>query len=327
MSDKQSGYNLNDADYLLRECVNAIKGSIDQIYYGLLNYLSEDEQKKFLSYLKNQSDSLQDVLYKTIIEKANKINELNIQLLKSNKELNLLKQSLEIKVVKRTNEVRKVQHVTIFALARLAESRDQDTGDHLNRIRRYCYFLTKKLSKSRSYRGYIDKKYISNIYHSSPLHDIGKVGITDAILLKPGKLTLEEFEIMKNHTVIGGKTLEDAEKQLKYKTKSFLAMGKNIAYCHHEKWDGSGYPFGLKGSEIPLSARIVALADVYDALTSKRVYKDAITHEVAKDIILQGRGKHFDPEIVDAFIELESFFRDYETKEKESNKIEKLNII
>jgi len=310
MSDKQNNYNLNDADYLLRECVNAIKGSIDQIFYGLLNYLSEEEQKKFLSYLKNQSDSLQDVLYKTIIQKANKINELNIQLLKSNKELNLLKHSLETKVEKRTREVRKIQHVTIFALARLAESRDQDTGDHLNRMRKFSYMIAKRLAKTKTYKGYIDKKYVNNIYHSSPLHDIGKVGISDTILLKPGKLTLDEFELMKNHTVIGGKTLEDAEKQLKYKTKSFLAMGKNIAYCHHEKWDGSGYPFGLKGTEIPLSARIVALADVYDALTSKRVYKDAISHEVAKDMIVQGRNKHFDPQIVDTFLMLEHIFKE-----------------
>lgn len=310
MSDKQNKYDINDADYLLRECVNAIKGSIDQIYYGLLTYLSEEEQKKFLSYLKNQSDSLQDVLYKTIIEKANKINDLNVKLLKSNKELNILKQSLEMKVEKRTKKIRKVQQVTIFALARLAESRDQDTGDHLNRMRKYSYLLAKKMSKLKTYKGYIDQKYVSNIYHSTPLHDIGKVGISDSILLKPGKLTLEEFEIMKNHTIIGGKTLEDAEKQLKTKTKSFLAMGKNIAYCHHEKWDGSGYPFGLKGTEIPLSARIVALADVYDALTSKRIYKDAFSHEVARDIIVEGSGKHFDPQVVEAFLMLEKVFKE-----------------
>jgi response regulator RpfG family c-di-GMP phosphodiesterase len=297
-------YNLNDADYLLRECVNAIKGSIDQIYYGLLNYLSEDEQRKFLAYLKTQSDSLRDVLYKSIVEKADQINILNVDLTKTNKELNLLKQTLENRVRLRTKEVRKIQHVTIFALARLAESRDRETGDHLNRMRKYCYLIAKKLSKTKPYRDYIDRNYIINIFHSSPLHDIGKVGINDAILLKPGKLTTEEFEVMKTHTVIGGKTLEDAEKQLKYKTRSFLSMGKNIAYCHHEKWDGSGYPFGLKGKEIPLSARIIAVSDVYDALTSKRVYKDAIIHEEAKKIIVQGSGKHFDPIIVDAFLTL-----------------------
>lgn len=302
-------YNLNEADYLLRECVNAIKGSIDQIYYGLLSYLSEEEQKKFLTYLKNQSDSLQEVLYKSIIEKANKINELNLQLVKSNKELSLLKQSLEEKVKKKTYEIKKIQHITIFALAKLAESRDQETGDHLSRIRRYSYLLAKEMSLSKTYKGYIDNKYMINIYHSSPLHDIGKVGISDQILLKPGKLTLQEFDIMKSHTIIGGKTLEDAEKKLKNKTKSFLSMGKNIAYCHHEKWDGSGYPFGLKETEIPLSARIVALADVYDALTTKRVYKDPISHSVARDIIVQSSGKHFDPTVVAAFLKLEHIFK------------------
>jgi len=311
-------YNLNEADYLLRECVNAIKGSIDQIYYGLLSYLSEEEQKKFLSYLKNQSDSLQDVLYKSIVEKANKINELNLQLLKSNKELSLLKQSLEEKVRKKTYEIKKIQHVTIFALAKLAESRDQETGDHLSRIRKYSYLLAKEMSLSKTYKGYIDQKYIANIYHSSPLHDIGKVGISDQILLKPGKLTLQEFDIMKSHTIIGGKTLEDAEKQLKNKTKSFLSMGKNIAYCHHEKWDGSGYPFGLKETEIPLSARIVALADVYDALTSKRVYKEAMSHAVARDIIVQSSGKHFDPTVVEAFLRLEDIFKKSVEKDREN---------
>ena len=307
---RMNEYNLNEVDYLLRECVNAIKGSVDQIYYGLLNYLSEEEQKKFLAYLKNQSDSLQDVLYKSVVEKASKINELNLQLLKSNKELSLLKQSLEEKVDKRTKEIKKIQQVTIFALARLAESRDQETGDHLGRIRTYSHLIAKELSTSKQYKGYIDKKYISNIYYSSPLHDIGKVGISDGILLKPGKLTLEEFDIMKSHTIIGGKTLEDAEKQLRKKTKSFLSMGKNIAYCHHEKWDGSGYPFGLKGTEIPLSARIVSLADVYDALTSKRVYKDAMTHDIAKDIIIQGSEKHFDPVIIESFYKLEKKFKE-----------------
>ncbi|HOJ63760.1 MAG TPA: HD domain-containing protein [Spirochaetota bacterium] len=311
-------YNLNEADYLLRECVNAIKGSIDQIYYGLLSYLSEEEQKKFLSYLKNQSDSLQDVLYKSIVEKANKINELNLQLLKSNKELSLLKQSLEEKVRKKTYEIKKIQHVTIFALAKLAESRDQETGDHLSRIRKYSYLLAKEMSLSKTYKGYIDQKYIANIYHSSPLHDIGKVGISDQILLKPGKLTLQEFDIMKSHTIIGGKTLEDAEKQLKNKTKSFLSMGKNIAYCHHEKWDGSGYPFGLKETEIPLSARIIALADVYDALTSKRVYKEAMSHAVARDIIVQSSGKHFDPTVVEAFLRLEDIFKKSVEKDREN---------
>jgi response regulator RpfG family c-di-GMP phosphodiesterase len=314
--DKIDDYNLNEADYLLRECVTAIKGSIDQIYYGLLNYLSEEEQKKFLNYLKTQSDSLRDVLYKTIVQKANQINGLNMKLVKTNKELNLLKKSLEKKIVKGTHEIREIQHVTIFALARLAESRDQETGDHLNRMRYFSFHIAKELASHKNYKGYIDKKYISNIYHSSPLHDIGKVGVTDDILLKPGKYSFQEFEIMKNHTIIGGKTLEDAERQLKYRTKSFLSMGKNIAYCHHERWDGTGYPFGLKETEIPLSARIVALCDVYDALISKRVYKDAMSHEIAREIIVQSSGKHFDPHVVDSFLNLEKLFKEKVSKKK-----------
>ena len=308
--EKVDEYNLNEADYLLRECVTAIKGSIDQIYYGLLNYLSEEEQKKFLNYLKNQSDSLRDVLYKTVVQKANQINDLNMKLLKTNKELNLLKKSLEKKIIKGTHEIREIQHVTIFALARLAEQRDQETGDHLARIRYFAYMIAKDLASQRNFRGYIDNKYINNIYRSSPLHDIGKVGITDDILLKPGKYTFQEFEIMKNHTIIGGKTLEDAERQLKYRTKSFLSMGKNIAFCHHERWDGSGYPFGLKETEIPLSARIVSICDVYDALVSKRVYKDALSHEIAREIIIQGSGKHFDPQVVESFKRLEQIFKE-----------------
>jgi response regulator RpfG family c-di-GMP phosphodiesterase len=311
MLDRVDEYNLNEADYLLRECVTAIKGSIDQIYYGLLNYLSEEEQKKFLNYLKNQSDSLRDVLYKTIVQKANQINDLNMKLVKTNKELNLFKKSLEKKIIKGTHEIREIQHVTIFALAKLAEKRDQETGDHLSRIRYFAYLIAKDLAHHKNFKGYITKQWINNIYRSSPLHDIGKVGITDDILLKPGKYTFQEFEIMKNHTVIGGKTLEDAEKQIKYKTKvSFLQMGRNIAYCHHERWDGSGYPYGLKETEIPLSARIVAICDVYDALVSKRVYKEALSHEIAREIIIQGSGKHFDPQIVDSFIRLEKLFKE-----------------
>lgn len=307
----KNDYNPEEIEYMLRENVNALKGSIDQIYYGLLNYLTESEQRNFLSYLKDQINSLQDTLHKSVVEKAAHINELNLQLSKSYKELELLKQSLEQRVKKKTREIKKVQQVTIFALARLAESRDQETGDHLGRMRMYSYMIAKELANVKEYKEYIDQKYINNIYYSSPLHDIGKVGISDTILLKPGKLSVEEFEVMKGHTLIGGRTLEDAEKQLRKKSKSFLSMGKKIAYCHHEKWDGSGYPFGLKGNDIPLSARIVALADVYDALTSKRVYKNAMTHDMAKSIIIEGSGKHFDPILVDVFLKLEDKIKDY----------------
>lgn len=309
--------NLNDADYLLRECVNSIKGSIDQIYFGLFDFLSEEEKVKFLEHIKGQSDSLQDVLNKSIVEKAKKINDLNLQLVKTIKELEKLKKTLEIKVEHRTNEVKKIQHVTIFALARLAESRDTETGEHLKRIRTYSYLIAKRLAKHKRFKSYIDKHYIQNVYYSSPLHDIGKVGISDSVLLKEGILLPKEFETMKMHTIIGGRTLEDAERQLKRKLKSFLSMGKKIAYCHHERWDGTGYPYGLKKNEIPLSARIVSLADVYDALTSKRIYKEAYNHDVSREIIIEGKGKQFDPVIVDAFLSLEHKFKKIANPNKE----------
>ncbi len=304
-------YNPKEIEYMLRENINALKGNVDQLYYGLLNYLSEEEQRSFFSTLKDQVNSLQEVLHKTVIEKAAHINQLNLEISKSYKELELLKQSLEERVRIKTKEIKSVQQVTIFALARLAESRDQETGDHLSRMRMYSYMIAKELANVSQYKHYIDQKYINNIYYSSPLHDIGKVGISDTILLKPGKLTSDEFEIMKGHTLIGGRTLEDAEKQLCNKSKTFLSMGKKIAYCHHEKWDGTGYPFGLKGNDIPLSARIVAVADVYDALTSKRVYKDAVTHDIARDIIIKGSEKHFDPVIVEVFCKIEDSIKNY----------------
>lgn len=196
--------------------------------------------------------------------------------------------------------------VTIFVLARLAESRDPETGAHLERIRAYCRITAEYLSTQPKYREILNGDYVQLIYRTSPLHDIGKVGIPDSVLLKPGRLTDREFEIMKMHTVIGAETL-DAAAQLQPEAK-FLQMARDIALTHHEQWDGSGYPRGLKGEEIPLCGRIVALADVYDALTVKRVYKAAFSHEVARSIILDGRGSHFDPDIVDAFEAIEDSF-------------------
>lgn len=195
---------------------------------------------------------------------------------------------------------------TILGLAKLAEYRDEDTGAHLERIREYAKIITLELAKKPKYKNYITEKYVEDIYFSSVLHDIGKVGISDAILLKPSKLTAKEFEEIKRHPVIGGDVLKEVEK--KVGKQSFLVIGGQIAYYHHEKWDGSGYAKGLKGEEIPLSARIVALVDVYDALTTKRIYKEAYSHEKTKKIIVDAKGKHFDPEIVDAFLVLEDTF-------------------
>ena len=190
--------------------------------------------------------------------------------------------------------------VLIFSLAKLTEARDTETGAHLERMRAYCYVLAKQLSRMPKYRGQVDSDFIELLHLTSPLHDIGKVGIADAILLKPGRLTPEEFEIMKQHTVIGGHTLHAAA--CAFPQAKYLQFARDIALYHHEKYDGSGYPRGLSGDAIPLCARVVAVSDVYDALTSPRVYKPAYSHEVAFDIIRDGRGTHFDPDLVDAFL-------------------------
>lgn len=197
--------------------------------------------------------------------------------------------------------------LTIFALAKLAESRDTETGAHLERIREYCRLLGAELGRSGPYREQIDGDFVELLYLTSPLHDIGKVGIPDQVLLKPGKLTPQEFAIMQQHTLIGANTL-DAVARVNSEAQ-FLTMARDIALSHHERYDGSGYPHGIRGLEIPLCGRITAVADVYDALTSKRVYKPAFTHETAIEIIQEGREKHFDPVVVDAFLELVDDFQ------------------
>lgn len=194
----------------------------------------------------------------------------------------------------------------IFSLAKLAESRDPETGAHLERMREYCRVIAEHLSSGAKFSDYVDGDYVQTIYLTSPLHDIGKVGIPDSVLLKPGRLTDREFAIMKKHTIIGGETLTAAARQ--HPEAEFLRMARDIALSHHERFDGSGYPYGLAGEEIPLCGRIVALADVYDALTTKRVYKTAFSHDVARSIVLEGEGVHFDPGIVDSFIQNEEEF-------------------
>jgi response regulator RpfG family c-di-GMP phosphodiesterase len=205
---------------------------------------------------------------------------------------------------------RKLQNArmaTILGLAKLAEYRDEGTGTHLERIREYAKIIAQELAKNIKYRNVITLDYIEDIYQSAILHDIGKVGIPDAVLLKPDKLTNKEFEIIKRHTILGGDAIKAIENSIE--GRSFLEMGKEIAYNHHEKWDGSGYPAGLEGDEIPLSARIVALADVYDALTTERFYKRAYTHEKSSQIIIDLKAIHFDPVIVDVFLQLEDEFK------------------
>jgi putative two-component system response regulator len=191
-------------------------------------------------------------------------------------------------------------------MAKLAESRDPETGAHLERVRGYCRVLTQQLASLDKFTDQINSEYIRLIYQTSPLHDIGKVGIPDSVLLKPGRLSDREFEIMKEHTTIGAQTLNAALQQ--FPGIDFLEMARDIALTHHERWDGSGYPRKLAGEQIPLCGRIMALADVYDALTSKRVYKAAYGHEIARAIIVDEIGRQFDPDVVQAFSGSEADF-------------------
>ncbi|NLK74274.1 MAG: HD domain-containing protein [Clostridiales bacterium] len=188
---------------------------------------------------------------------------------------------------------------SIMAMAKLSEARDEDTGKHLGRIQEYSRFIAELLMEEEQYPAEIDLKFVDEIEKFSPLHDIGKVGIRDGILLKPAKLTADEFEEMKKHPLYGAEVLEAVEENIAKKGKSIFRMAIDIAKGHHEKWDGTGYPYGKKGEDIPLSARIVAVADVFDALTSKRPYKEAFSFDASLDIIRKDSGKHFDPTIVE----------------------------
>jgi len=211
---------------------------------------------------------------------------------------------LQEEVQKRTREVAAVQDVTIHAMASLAETRDNETGNHIRRTQLYVKLLAEQVRHHPRFRTELDNdKIIDLLVKSAPLHDIGKVGIPDRILLKPGRFEPDEFEIMKRHTTLGRDAIVTAEESLDLDLP-FLTLAKEIAYSHQEKWDGSGYPEGLRGDDIPVSGRIMALADVYDALISRRVYKPAMPHDKAIQIIIEGRGTHFDPDMTDAFLEI-----------------------
>lgn len=215
---------------------------------------------------------------------------------------------LEREVQKRTQEVAAIQEVTIRTLTALAETRDIDTGNHIQRTQLYVKAMATSVARHPRFAGFLTPATIDLLYRSAPLHDIGKIGIPDRILLKPGKLEPDEFTIMKTHTTLGGDAIAHAE-LLMGREVPFLRLAKEIAYGHHEKWNGKGYPEGLAGDDIPVSARLMAIADVYDALISRRVYKPAMTHEQAVAIIREGRGEHFDPDITDAFIRIEGEIR------------------
>ncbi|MEO5342238.1 MAG: two-component system response regulator [Gammaproteobacteria bacterium SHHR-1] len=216
-------------------------------------------------------------------------------------------QFLVNEVTKRAKEMEFIQDVTILALASLAETRDQETGNHIRRTQDYVLALAQQLQHHPHFSLLLTRTNIDLIHKSASLHDIGKVGVSDSILLKPGRLNDVEFEEMKRHAALGRQAIENAERQLG-RSAPFLTFAKQIANSHHEKWDGSGYPEGLTGEAIPIPARLMAVADVYDALICRRVYKDSMSHEQAREIIIEGKGSHFDPDVVEAFVAVEPEF-------------------
>ncbi len=211
---------------------------------------------------------------------------------------------LERQVKQRTSEINHLQYALICVMVSLAEFRDETTGNHIRRTQSYVLMLAKELSKLSHYNALLTPNYIELMSKSAPLHDIGKIAIPDEILLKPGKHTPEEFAIMKTHAQRGYDMLKRAG-EFVGKHSDFLTFAQEIAGCHHEKWDGTGYPKGLAGADIPLSARLMALADVFDALLSRRPYKEPMPSEQAIAIILEGKGSHFDPEVVEAFVAIQ----------------------
>lgn len=211
---------------------------------------------------------------------------------------------LEAEVARRIQETRLTEEATIVAMTSLAETRDNETGHHILRTQRYVRALAQALRNHPRFAHYLHAEAIDLLFRSAPLHDIGKVGIPDRILLKPGKLDADEFEIMKTHTTLGHVAIERAKAHIG-RPIAFLDVAGEIALSHQEKWDGSGYPQGLAGDAIPISARLMAVADVYDALISRRVYKEAFSHDHALRIMVEGKGRHFDPDVIDAFLSIQ----------------------
>jgi putative two-component system response regulator len=220
----------------------------------------------------------------------------------------ILHQSEEL--VKRKRQLIASQSATIMAFCSLAEARDNETGNHIRRTQHYIRALAEHLAGHPRFASRLDEETINLLFKSAPLHDVGKVAIPDAILCKPGPLTAEEWTVMRRHCEYGRDAIALAENELAVEGDSFLRFAKEIAYGHHERWDGTGYPLGLAGEVIPMSARLMAVADVYDALISKRVYKAAMPHEEAMTLIARGRGNHFDPDIADAALALQDVFRE-----------------
>lgn len=276
--------------------------------YGPNDYIKL-KLDNFISQVHNETQSkfMTDIIL-NYAELSKQYEIKNKRLIEAEKSLSKYNSELKDMVDVKVKEISESQIATIHALVKLSESRDDDTGLHIERTSVICGLIAEKLSALPEYEATIDQGFIDNIFKASPLHDIGKVGIPDNILQKPGKLTDEEFEIMKTHAILGYETLLEVHKE--YKNNSFIKMGMEIAKGHHEKWDGTGYPQGLVGEEIPVSARIMTLVDVYDALRSKRVYKEPFSHEKSCEIIKEDSGKRFEPSIIKVFLENHEECRD-----------------
>jgi len=276
---------------------NNITKEIPVIFISALNDISKKEKGFKLGAVDYITKPFE------IIEVEERV-KIHLKLVQASQFLINQNKILDRKVIQRTQENENLRDAMIMLLASIAETRDPDTGKHILRTQQYVKILAEELVDKGKCLDILTGKYMNLLFKTSPLHDLGKVGIRDDILLKPAPLTDDEFKIMKTHSKIGYLVLKKAENVVN--DIEFLELAGEIAYTHHEKWDGSGYPRGLKGVEIPLSGRLMALADVYDALTSERVYKKALSHEKSKSIIISGSGKHFDPIIVDAFLNVEN---------------------
>jgi response regulator RpfG family c-di-GMP phosphodiesterase len=248
---------------------------------------------------------------KAFVEQAKQeVEATNVLLRDEGKLLEKLVDERTNELIAKSIEVVAIQDVMILAMCSLSETRDNDTGNHIRRTQNYVRALAMHLQPHPRFSDFLSADNIEALYKVAPLHDIGKVGIPDAILLKPGKLTPEEFEIMKTHTTLGGNAITSSEENFQLRDNNYLMLAHQIATGHHENWDGSGYPRGLKEDDIPIGARLMAVADVYDALISRRVYKDGFSDERATGIIVEGRDKHFDPDVVDAFLAIKTEFQE-----------------
>ena len=293
---------------------------------GVEDYIKKPFQ---ISIVRNRVDNqlkfkdFRDELQQMVEVRTRDLAERTEQLQQSNKELEnrqAMLQKANGTLLLREAELETTQMATIHAMANLAEWRDPETGAHIKRTQRYVRALAEALAQKPEYADILTAEEIDRMEDSAPLHDVGKVAIPDAILQKPGKLTPEEFDEMKTHTTQGYRLLSLAEDELG--GQSFLHTANEIAHSHHERWDGKGYPLGLKEKEIPLSARIMSVADVYDALRSRRVYKPAMPHGKAASIIFEGRGTQFDPDVVDVFMSIQDQLEEIAERYSDADKPE-----